>query len=113
MILDKSGAVNGYRRAKQVVIDNPKDGVPRLTFVLEWIVTIDGKEQSLPAGELSEDLVDPTDPLMIYNPIDDTLIMPANSGFLQAVIYSDYLRRVEREAAYLLANPTAVVEGVV
>jgi len=113
MILDKADAVNGYRRAKQIIIDNPKDGVPRLTFVLEWVVTIDGKETSIPAGELSEDLNDPSDPLTIINPVDDSVIMPANSGFLQAVIYSDYLRRVEREAAYKLANPSAVVEEVV
>jgi hypothetical protein len=99
MIFDKQDKVAGYRRAKQVVIDNPKDGVPRLTFVLEWVVEVDGKTVSIPAGELSEDLIDMSDPLIIYNPIDDSVIMPANSGFLQAVIYSDYMRRVAREAA--------------
>jgi hypothetical protein len=99
MILDKVDKVNGYRRAKQVVIDNPKDGIPRLTFVMEWIVDVDGREVSIPAGELSENLDNPDLPLMIVNPIDDSVIMPANSGFLQAVIYSDYQRRVAREAA--------------
>jgi len=107
MILDKANRVAGYRRSKQIVIDNPKDGIPRLTFVMEWVVEVDGKEVSIPAGELSEDLLDPNDPLTIYNPLDDSIIMTANSGFLQAVLYSNYLRRVAKEAAEKAAEAVA------
>jgi hypothetical protein len=97
MILDKSDKVTGYRRSYQVVIDNPKDGIPSITFNLEWIVDKDGQINSLPAGSKTINMDNPSNPLTILNPIDDSVIMPANDGFIQAAIYSLYVRDVANQ----------------
>jgi hypothetical protein len=94
MILDKSDKVSGYRRAKRIIIDNPKDGTPIVGFELEWATDIDGKPVFIDAGSLSEAMSDPTTYLEIINPITDTKIMDANYGFVQAVLYSLYMKLV-------------------
>jgi hypothetical protein len=97
MILDKSDKLTGYRRSYQVVINNPKDGIPSITFNLEWIVDKDGEPNTLPAGSKTISMENPNNPLTIINPIDDSVIMPATDGFVQAVIYSLYIRDIANQ----------------
>jgi hypothetical protein len=97
MVLDKLDKVSGYRRAHQVIINNPKDGIPSVTFELEWIIDKDGVQSSLPGGSKTVAMSDISNSLTIINPVDDSVIMPANDGFVQAVIYSLYMRDVANQ----------------
>jgi hypothetical protein len=109
MILDKVDKVAGYRRARRVIIDNVKDAIPVVSFELEWTIDINGTPTLVDGGSISDALNDVNEPLTIYNPLDDSVIMPANSGFVQAVMYSLYLRTVAKDDAEKEAARQAVL----
>jgi hypothetical protein len=92
MILDKSDAVNGYRRSNRITIDHPIDEPPSLTFERQWVIYRDGDRSFNDAGTLTTTMIDKSRPLVVYHPETNQKIMDANDGLFQAFVYSIYLR---------------------
>ena len=105
-----------YQRCNRIILENPKDGVPCMSFVEEEVTLIPGKEIKTPLGQINL-YYDPHGVFELINPItNQPLGQTVSQTQLQVFLYSLYIQSAKKRdddaaaAAQKLADERAAEE---
>ena len=90
----KEQALTGseWQRSYRVTIVNQYGGIPAIVFDEEKIAALNnGTRVNTPAGQLREEMADPTTAFVLMHPLTGDTIGTARYGDLHVMLYSLYL----------------------
>lgn len=101
-----SGQETTWKRAVQIIIDNPLGGVPRVTYIEEIAISLpDGTTVVKPSTQCVQVVDDMSANLVVKNIATGEVITTIPAGFLYSALGSSYL---ETAAARDAADAAAI-----
>lgn len=102
MVDQKGGVMSNYKeqaltgqewqRACRVTVSNQYGGTPAIVYDEEMIAVLNnGTRVNTPAGQLREEMADPTTAFVLMHPLTGDTIGTAHYGDLHVMLYSLYL----------------------